>query len=409
MIAKVMSYTVRTAAAALLSLLGILTLTDISPIYDFETGDPFSGPDIYNPYALLDTSDGWVRTNLHTHTHATKWLNECELYPDSVARYYDRLGYDLESFSNHMELTEDPAGTSGQIWVYEHGYNLAKHHNLVFGARKVNYFDLFMPVTVSQKQFKMDMLLKDADFIFFNHPDRTNFTGESDMALLSGYRLIEADCGFRDKDTYCRKWDIALSNGHYVPSAISDDLHEPEKTDRIARRCTYIDSPTENYEDIKESLLAGRCYTAHIPDFGNGDWDEKIRANHDLPTILDIGLRDENETFMILSRPASRIEVIGQEGELVKTVSDTASVDYRFSESDSYIRLVARFDDGTVLMSNPFARWDSSSTASGTPYRDYSHRIDWMRTVPFNLIVILIAALLFRLAASIMRKPYLMN
>ncbi|MBQ0144221.1 MAG: hypothetical protein KBS78_03465, partial [Bacteroidales bacterium] len=125
MIAKVMSYTVRTAAAALLSLLGILTLTNISPIYDFETGEPFSGPDIYNPYALLDTSDGWVRTNLHTHTHATKWLNECELYPDSVARYYDRLGYDLESFSNPMEQTEAPAGTYDQNWVYEHGYNLA--------------------------------------------------------------------------------------------------------------------------------------------------------------------------------------------------------------------------------------------------------------------------------------------
>lgn len=320
------------------------------------------------------------------------------MYPDSVRYYYDMLGYDLESFSNHMELTADPDDTTGQIWVYEHGINMAKHHNLVFGAKKVNFYDSFLPVMVSQKQFKMDILRKDADFIFFNHPDRTNFTNDEDMSKLTGYRLLEADCGFSDKWTYGEKWDVALSTGHYVPSAISDDLHDPKNTKKIARRCSFLNCKSESYEDVKDCLLSGDFYTAHIPDFGEGNWEEKIAANHDLPSVVSIGMGDGDSTFMTLSRPAEKIQAIGQGGEMVKVVSDTSCIDYKFQESDTYIRFVARFADGTVLMSNPFARWDESTSTFSTPYRTFGHPINWILTILYNLAVILISFFLLRQA-----------
>jgi len=403
---KVISITWRTPVSLVLTLLGVIVLTNISPIYKFEQGQAFSGPDIYNPYSQVDSTTEWTRANFHTHTHATKWINECELYPDSVLNYYERLGYDLVSFSNHMELTADPRDTTDQIWVYEHGYNFAKHHNLVFGAARVRYYDALVPVMASQKQFKMDVLIKGSDFIFFNHPDRTNFTDDRDMSKLSGYRLLEADSGFSDSSTYGHRWDVALSNGHYVPSAISDDLHKPRETGRIARRCSFLNCTSDDYEDVKECLLAGNFYTMHLPDYGEGDWSEKIEENHDLPSIVSIGVKDNDDTYMTISENAAEIQVIGQDGEILKSVSDTSAVDYAFASSDSYVRYVARFADGVVIMSNPFARWDAQKAVCETPYRDFAHPINWLLTLPYNLAVILIGLFLIFAGAKCFGKPF---
>lgn len=403
---RILTITLRIPLSIILVVLGLVTISNLCPIYNFEKGAPFTGKDIYNPYCDADTASGWTRANFHTHSRASRWINECELRPDSVRTYYDRLGYGLVSFSNHMELTADPRDTTGQIWVYEHGVNLFKLHNLVFGADRVNYFDAFLPVLVSQKQFKMDRLIRDADFIFFNHPDRTSFTGDREMSLLSGYRLMEADCGFSESSTYCFKWDTALSNGHYVPSAISDDLHEPRITAKIGRRCSFLNCRSTRCQDVKDCLLSGNFYTAHIPDFGDGDWDEKIRRNQELPSIRSIGLRDGNVVYMDLSRPAHEIQVIGQGGQTVKSLADTCSVEYPFKDSDSYIRLVARFDDGTVLMSNPFARWDAGSTEWSTPYRDFAHPVNWPLTILYNLAVLLLSLILLRSGFCTFRKNF---
>lgn len=408
---KAISLVWRIPLTLFLLLLSIIVLSNLCPIYRFESGKAFEGAQIYNPYSEEGASFFgrgedvsariWTRANFHTHTRATRWINECELFADSVRTFYDLLGYDLVSFSNHMELTADPRGTDGQIWVYEHGYNFAKHHNLVFGPHKgVCYYDALLPVMSSQKQFKMDVLRRNADFIFFNHPDRTNFTDDRDMARLSGYRLLEADCGFDDWDTVCHKWDVALSNGHYVPSAISDDLHYPRNTARIGRRCSFLNTSSERYEDVRECLLKGDFYTAHIPDFGDGDWDVKIAANADLPSVVAIGLKDGVDTYMTLSQAASEIQAVGQGGEIVKSLRDTCAIDYAFTEADSYIRYVARFEDGTVLYSNPFARWDGETAAGvygpATPYRDFAHPVNWLLTILYNLGVLLVGLLLLR-------------
>lgn len=390
---KILSLIWRIPVGALLTVLGIIVVSNVSPIYRFEEGKAFEGAQIYDPYADVDTATVWTRANFHTHTHATNWINECELYPDSVRVFYDRLGYDLVTFSNHMELTADPRGTDGQVWVYEHGYNFAKHHNLVFGPKKgVSYYDAFLPVLTSQKQFKMDVLRKNADFIFFNHPDRTNFTDDRDMSRLTGYRLVEADCGFDEWDTVCHKWDVALSSGHYVPSAISDDLHFPRNTQRIGRRCSFLNTASDRYDDVRECLLKGDFYTAHIPDFGEGDWEVKIKASHELPSVVRIGLQGETP-FMKVSRNAAELQAIGQGGEIVKSLRDTCAIDYAFLPGDSYIRYVARFEDGTVLYSNPFARWDGNNGV--TPYREFAHPVNWLLTILYNLAVLLVSGALF--------------
>jgi len=364
-------------------------MLNAGPIYDFGGPVPFSGDRIYNPYSGLDTSAGWSRTNLHTHTHASKWINECELYPDSVLAFYQRYGYDVVTFSNHMELTEYPGDACRQVWVYEHGWNLAKHHNLVFNPRGVNYWDIPLPALPSQKQFKIDRLARDADFVFLNHPDRTNFTDDRDMERLTGYRLTEAVCGFGYGDTDCHKWDVALSSGHYVPSAISDDLHNPRRSDKIARRCTFLNIHSPDYDSVKDALLKGRFYSMSVPDFGNGNLDVKRSRNFSLPVVSDVGLRGDT-VYLALSRPAAVIETIGQNGAILKTLRDTSASGYVFGAEDTYIRMTARFPDSTVIFINPFARW-TGDTVSGTPYVTFEHTVNLPLTVLFNLGILALA------------------
>jgi len=387
---------------SILALTAVAVLLESSPIYRFSEGTPFSGPYIYNPYGDLDTTLGWSRTNLHTHTHAAKWINECELPPDSVLTFYDRYGYDIVTFSNHMELTEYPGDAQRQVWVYEHGYNPFKFHKLVFAPDRVRYYDIPFPAMPSQKQFMMDILARNSDFVFYNHPDRTFFTDRADLERISGYRLLEADCGFSYEDTYSDKWDIALSAGHYVLSAISDDLHKPRISHKIARRCSFLNTPSYRYDDMKETLLKGCFYTMHLPDFGDGDLSVKEMENARLAGITDIGLKNDT-IFMKLTRPASEIEIIGRNGKVMNAFHDTCEAEYVMKDTDPYIRLTARFSDSTVIFTNPFARWNGD-TLSGTPYTDTPHPVDIPRTILYNLLILAAAFFCLRGIRTIMHR-----
>ena len=102
------------------------------------------------------------------------------------------------------------------------------------------------------------------------------------MEKVYGYDIIELDC---KDDTECEYWDWALSAGRYSFALANDDLHYPDKTHRIARRCSFICSPSGRYEDIKRVLLEGGYYSMRIPDYGDGDWEIKTRKNHELPYV----------------------------------------------------------------------------------------------------------------------------
>ncbi len=394
-ISKISIVAGKVISVTLIGIAIIIIGLSVSPIYRFEAPQPFSGDKIYNPYSALDTSIGWKRANFHTHTHATAWLNECELYPDGVLKYYDSYHYDIVSFSNHQELTTFPGNdTSRQIWVYEHGYNFFKFHQLLFGAEKVSYYDNFLPFLSSQKQFIIDMMSKQCDFVVFNHPDRTLMISTGDMQRLTGYRLIEADAG---AGTDLKHWDEALSSGRYSLNVINDDLHKPQQSSKIARRCSFVNTPSRNYHNVKEALLAGNFYSMNIPDFGNGDLDIKHAENESLPSIRYIGM-SQDTILMTLSSPAKTIEAITQDGKIVKTLSDTSSFSYVMTSDDPYLRMTARFENEVVIYTNPFA-WYSSGD---TPYREISHPIIVWATILFNLFLAALIAVFILFATKIL-------
>ena len=378
-------------AKAIVSLLMVVLLaivmTSFSLVYDFQKPTPFSGNDIFNPYRNLDTAHCWKRANFHTHTRVDGLLNECDYTPEQTLEFYDQLGYDIVTFSNHNALTSHPTDSSLQVNLYEHGYNLCKFHKLVFGSSKVWHFDNLLPIFASQKQFQIEQLKQQGDIIVLNHPLRTNSLSNNQLEKFGGYNIIELDSGKSTENSY---WDAALSAGRYSFGIANDDLHHPDRTRAIAIRCNLLCTPTAEYNDIRTTLLDGCYYSMRVPDYGDGDWEQKRGQNRHLPYIRNIGLNDNN-IFITLSEAADSIKVTGQGHRTLAVAYNTDSLGYAMAPTESYGRFTAYFAEGEVIYSNPFARYDSNS--SDSPFST-TYSINILLTVLYNLIVALLAALL---------------
>lgn len=378
---------------ALLFLL-LVVLSGISPIYSFRSPQPFSGPDIFNPYLNLDTAQGWKRANFHTHTRVKgPWPpNECPMdaaYTDSV---YKSLGYQIVTISNHNEISDPQAS------VYEQGYSPFKFHKLVFGGQKVNHWDPLLPVLASQMQFELERLHKDADFIQLNHPYRTVGLGKSRMDKLSGYEITELDTHVSTENEY---WDWALSAGHYSFGLANDDIHHPERSYLTAIRCNFLCTPGTSYEDIKNTLLDGCYYAMRVPDYGNGNWEEKAAGNRNLPGIQNIGLKGDT-IYMKLSSKADSIRINGQDHATLMLVNEADSVAYNLPANAPYARLTAFFPGGEVIYTNPFARFDSSACSG--PMDMTPQKVNIPLTILFNLFNMLIGLLILALIGLIWRR-----
>lgn len=393
---KASTITIKFLATVFLIFFLAVFATSISPVYNFSEAKPFSGPDIFNPYSSLEKLDSipWKRANFHTHTRVKGIFNECKYWPDETDKAYRKFGYDIVTFSNHNELTVHPYDTALQVNVYEHGINLFKYHKLVFGCNRVNRFDNIVPLFTFQKQFQLDLLGKESDFIQMNHPLRTIGTSKFQMTRLEGYKLMELDSGKSTENEY---WDWALSSGRYSFGLANDDLHYPDRTNRIAVRCNFLYCPSGRYEDIKETLLGGAYYSMRVPDYGHGDWDVKYAKNKELPYVKNIGL-DSTTVFISVSCMADSIKFIGQNHTTLALTKNSSYADYSMKTDDPYVRITAYFPNGEVIYSNPFARYDSS--VAETPYREPSHTVNIPLTIIFNIIItalcVLVISLLYK-------------
>ena len=379
--------------------ISIAIATSFSPIYDFAEPRPFCGPDIYNPYRDIDTAHCWKRANIHTHTRVEGILNECEFSADSVYHIYKSFDYDIIGFTNHNELTKHPIDKELQMDIYEHGYNALNYHIMTYGAKRVWLYDALMPLFASQKQFMLDKLSDDADLVQINHPQRIRLFNYADLKKISGYRLMELTAAEQEIEN--KQWDIALSAGRYSHGIMNDDLHYPDRPEKIAIRCSFICTPTERYEHVKEALIEGCFYSMSVPNYGDGDWSVKYALNRELPKVKDIGLRDST-IYIELSTAADSIKFVGSNHRTLHTAYSATSAEYTMQSSDPYARIMAFYNDGAVIYSNAFARYDSAMEES--PYRGDMYSINTTLTIIFNIAVALCLALVLALIYIIIRR-----
>ena len=135
-----------------------------------------------------------------------------------------------------------------------------------------------------------------------------------------------------------------------------------------------------------------------VPDYGRGDWEAKYEGNKNLPSIVDIGLRDST-IYISLSEKADSIKVFGQEHCTLSFVANSDSLSYMMKHTDPYARFTAYFPKGEVIYSNAFARFDSSLSTG--PFEKVVPKANLGLTILFNLLLLLLALgdilLLYRL------------
>ena len=61
-------------------------------------------------------------------------------------------------------------------------------------------------------------------------------------------------------------WDVALSAGHYSHGIMNDDLHYPDRTEKIAIRCSFICTPADDYATVRDRLRGSCFYSMSVPN-----------------------------------------------------------------------------------------------------------------------------------------------
>jgi hypothetical protein len=307
----------------------------LAPVYRFPPPRQFAGGVLWNPYA--HTSATWQRTNLHAHGRSWGGLTNGSQLDQDVVRAYRQHAYAVAGVSDYQWIAAQHGIDT--LPLYEHGYNIAKGHQLAIGARSVEWLDFPLWQGRDQKQYIIDRVGAAADLVAINHPNTAY--NEDDLRDLTGYQLMEVVNGpFPGEDF----WDAALSTGHLVWALANDDSHDIKNVRRTFIAWNMIDAPSASTPDIVDALRHGRHYAVSLV----GD---KADA-----TLKSIELQDSTLTVSSSGVPATYL-FVGQDGSVRKTADQVMQASYTIEPRDTYIRTVIRTPN-IVMYLNPIVRYD---------------------------------------------------
>lgn len=321
------------------------------PQFIFADPKPFSGNNIYNPYASFD-SNKWVKCNFHAHSNAWSGITNGHGSSKDIHQAYDSLGYGIFSVSDYQKINKAGIENTNYISAYEHGFGLEKTHQLVLGDSAVCWTEFLLPQTLSNKQYILNRLsVNKSNVITLNHPAMRNGYTPEDLKYLSGYHCIEV---LNPCVVSLAHWDTALSNGKPVFITGNDDLHNVFKEKRLGSMCTWVNVSIANKGSVLEALKKGKSY---------GMITGQAKK---LPVLKKLTL--VNDTLNVeVDKKAARIIISGQNGKILNTFDDTHSMKYGIRSSDSYVRVRLDFDSGTSVFLNPLFRQNSKTFINSTP------------------------------------------
>jgi hypothetical protein len=357
----------------------------ITPKYKFQEPQPFSGDNLYNPYAGADSSK-WVKANFHVHTRSyagvTNGSNNSNAFLDSIYRYF---GYGIIGISDYQKINKYESNHKWFIPVYEHGFSYYKTHHLTLNAQRVLWFDLPFYETLHNKQFMVNLIKKDPGVVLtIPHPNLRQAYTFDDFKHLGNYNCLEI-CNNDRQFTFF--YDTILSAGHPVFLMADDDAHNLLKI-RDGIHCFNL----INTEPVKDSILhaikTGRLVGVNfnVRPFTNNE--EKKIALDALPKISDISLKGDTLS-VAFSDTVKTIKFIGQHGSVMKETDNSSKASYHFTKEDSYIRTEVLCRDSTIYYFNPVIRYNGRQLGNDPP------EFDALRTWLLRSVVIIILILSF--------------
>lgn len=343
----------RTAASLAVRALGIVALSVlllpyvVVPVYFFHPPAPFTGDSLYNPYAA--SVPQWQRANFHAHSRAWNGITSGVQSPDDVRAAYVARSYDVIGLSNYHLITR-VAGDSAFLPIYEHGFSIAKSHQLIIGARRVMNLDFPFWQTTQAKQYLLGRVRDSAALTVIAHPYLRRGYGQAQLAELSGYDLLEVRSHWNDASAW---WDSVLTAGNPVWAIGNDDVHDTRKANEIGVVWTMVNAPTRAPGAIIAALRRGRMYV--VASDGSAT-----------PARLDaVEVRGDTITARF-DRKMESIRVVTDAG-LSRIQREAANeITYVMTPADHYARVVAK-SAGSTLYLNPVVRSIGVPVPRGVP------------------------------------------
>lgn len=366
----------------------------ITPIYDFPAKQKFSGGKLYNPYQNIKPGN-WLKANFHAHSNAWwGFTNGRENIAEEMKQRYKSLDYDIFSISDYMKINTLFRNEKIFIPVYEHGYGFTKNHQLVIGAKKVDWLDYMFLQSLSDKQHTLKEIKNDENIIVLNHPHLRNAYSPRDAEELTGYDYIEIVN--QNHGTALDLWDDALSAGNPVFGITGEDSHNSKNYIDMGKCYNLINADTLSEQGVLGALKIGKVIAVDLV-IGNGNFN--ILKERSSKVVMPQECKVEGDTFSLkLGASVKEIRFIGQDGKIAKDLKYTDYASYAFLPQDTYIRTELILNNDTKMYFNPVIRYNGSMLPV------YSAVIDRQATFIFRGVFILLLTIVFLTVYLVRRK-----
>ena len=365
-------------AAVLIIIIPYLTC----PFYKYPDLQPFSGNLFYNPYEKLD-SNAWRKANFHTHTR--QWIgitagstNRVE----EVVKKYREIKYDIIGISDYQSINRFLESEPSFIPVYEHGYNAYKSHQLVIGAKDVNWIDYLLFQSFHNLQDVIRNLKKDNAVISVNHPKLRNAYSTENLKYLRDYDLLEIanHSYFNAADV----WDTVLSNGNCVFALANDDNHDINDPQDYGYVFNMINSHKPEKEEVISALRYGRSFAVELEPQNDSSPQNKIRQANMIPVITSCKIFTDT-LEMRFNKDFDTLKLVGQYGIIKKIEHHNDTIRYVIQPDDTYIRAEINQGNKSNVFLNPVLRFNGELNRT-------SAETDTQKTWFYRIIYLLIAA-----------------
>lgn len=401
MISKTVKFFLKFILTLILGLLLYFIYNYITcPVYEFNESSPFSGKFYYNPYENMD-SNNWKKGNFQVQSKAWSGItagskNSNEL----IHQIYSKLGYDIIATSDYQKINYYKKDEVSFIPVYEHGYGIFKIHQILIGANKVLWTDYPFFQSLSNKQHIINLLRPENELIYIAHPALRKAYQPGNMRYLANFDGIEVLNNFISS---LKHWDAALSSGNYITILGNDDAHNVSNTYEVGRKCTYINTPSLDRDDIINALKSGNSFGADIYSIHWESLPAKIERTKILPVLKQLLMKGDT-IILRMDSVAKKIRFIGQNGVMMETQIETDQATYLFQSVDTYIRIEIEFNNGTTYYLNPVCRIKKGNE----PQKADLPEINWYKTYLQRIVgyISIIFIIIIVIRRRVLRKRY---
>ncbi|MEI6123491.1 MAG: hypothetical protein WCQ95_07660 [Bacteroidota bacterium] len=364
-----------------------------APVYDFPQKQKFSGNRIYNPYQNCN-SGAWKKAVFHLHSKSWGGIANGAGSDQQIFDRYQYLGYDVVTLSNYQKINHAKYPVQQEyIANYEHGFGIKKNHHINISASSVLAFDFMFPQTLSNKQFIINLLRTRTKVLALAHPDWNGAVSANDIKQLCNYDLLEIQSNYRNS---VNLWDTALSAGAAVFLLVDDDGHDINNPNVVGRCLTMVNTNETSQVSVIDALKTGKTIGVAVGSIENESFETKKVNIGQLPVLNYLYLAYDTIKLSV-SKKASEIQFIGQQGQVLKTVNNTSKTSYIFKHKDTYVRTQITFADGSVYYLNPLIRYN------GKAFAEYQPTLNVVITVLKNAIFIIL--LIVIIGFNLRRKP----